>query len=348
MAVGDTALYSGESYLGIGRETAYGSYVTATAGLDFISANFKTVKDAKILEQVERKRTMSKQMSLGKVCTGDAEAFVSPDVTALGYILQNAFGGTLTSATATGETAGGLAFTHTFAEGSMDQTYKSLSANIRKGPATGGKVWRYIGGRVNTMNLTAELDEPLKLSLGMIYKDSTQMSDDIEGQFTATAWEALSFANGRLSVETAFASLTTTSFWHVQNINFTLNNNLKSDAAARRIGSDVLAVLPVGVQGYELSCQIRFDTTTAYDAMINATKLAAEFEFLGSTLGTSIIRRGLKLQFQKVYVKDAGDPEISGPDQVLTANVVFNVLRDESATGYAVRAQMTNAVANYT
>lgn len=348
MAVGDTALFSGESYLGFGRESTYGTYVTGTAGIDFLSASLKTVKDAKILEQVERKRTMSKQFQLGKTVEGEIEFYVQPDTTAMGFILQNAFGGTATVATATGETAGGSALTHTFAEGSMDQGYKSLSINHRKGPATGGKVWRYLGGRVNSLSLQGELNEPLKANATMIFKDSTQMSDDIEAQMTATAFELLSFANGRLSVETTFASLTSTSFWHVQSVNFSLNNNLKNDNNARRIGSDVLAVLPIGVQSYELSCSIRFDTTTAYDAMMNATKLAAEFEFQGPTLTTSIIRRGLKLQFQKVYVKDAGDPEISGPDDVLMSTVVFNVLRDESASGYAVRAQMTNSIVNYT
>lgn len=348
MAVGDSSLYSGESYLGIGRETTYGTGVTAGAGLDFISMGIKTTKDAKILEQVERKRTMSKQFQLGKTVEGDIEAYFSPDVTAMGYLLQNAFGGTITSATAAGETTGGSAITHTFAEGVMGSGYPSLSMNVRKGPATTGKVWKYNGGRVNSLSMVAELDEPLKVSAAMIFKDSTQMSDDIETLMTATAWEPLSFANGRFSVESSFASLTSSSFWHVQSINFQVNNNLKNDTKARRIGSDVLAVLPVGVQSYELSCQIRFDTTTAYDAMINATKLAAEFEFLGSTYTGSSIRRGLKLQFQKVYVKDAGDPEISGPDDVLMSTVVFNVLRDESASGYAVKALLTSNIANFT
>jgi len=347
MAVGDTALFSGESYLGFGRETTYGTYATAGAGLDFLSASIKTIKDSKILEQVERKRTMSKAFSLGKTVEGEVEAYLAPEVTAMGFILQNAFGGTVTSATATGETAGGAAFTHTFSEGSMDQTYKALSVNHRKGPSSGGKVWRYSGGRVNSLALTAELDEPLKMNVGLIFKDSTQQSDDIESLMTATAFEVLSFANGRFSVESNFASLTSTSFWHVQSINFALNNNLKNDNLARRIGSDVLSVLPVGVQSYELSCQIRFDTTTAYDAMINATELAAEFEFQGTTMTTSVIKRGLKVQFQKLVVKDAGDPEISGPDDVLVSTVVFNVLRDESAAGYAVRALLTNNVTSY-
>ena len=346
--IGDSTLYSGESYLGFGRETAFGTYVTAGAGIDFISASLKTMKDSKILAQVERKRTMSKSFSLGKTVEGDVEAYFSPDVTCMAYLLQNAFGGTLTSATATGETAGGSAITHTFAEGSMDQGYKSLSANIRKGPLTGGKVWRYSGGRINSLSLNAEIDEPLKMNASLVFQDSTTLSDDIETLMTATAFELLSFASGRFSVEGTFASLTAASFWHVQSIDFTLNNNLKTDSNSRRIGSDVLAVLPVGVQGYDLSVKMRFDTLTAYNAMINATELSGEFEFLGSTLSTSSIRRGLKVQFQKLTIKEAGDPEIGGPDDQLMATVVFNVLRDESATGYAVKALLTNSTANYT
>lgn len=346
MAVGQGSLFAGESYLGIGRESTFGTYATATAGLDFLSSSLKTLKDSKILEQVERSRTYSKSFSLGRVISGEVGFYPSTEVTATAYILQNAFGGTITSATATGETVGGSAITHTFDVGSMDQSFTALSFNERKGPATGGKVWEYHGGRVNTLNITAELDNPLMMNASIIFKDSTQNANDIETALTYTAYELLSFADGRFSVENSFGSLTSSSFWHVQTINFTQNNNLKSDTGARRIGSDVLDVLPIGMQTYELSVQMRFDTSTAYDAMINATELSGEFEFLGSTLGTSIIRRGLKLQFQKLTVKDAGDPEIGGPDETLISNVTFNVLRDESASGYAVRALLTNADAS--
>lgn len=348
MTVGESALYSGESYIGFGRETTFGTYATASAGLDFISASIKTVKDSKVLEQIERKRTMAKSFSLGKTIEGDVEAHASADITAMAYILQNAFGGTVTSATATGETTGSTAIVHTFSEGSLDQSYTALSVNHRKGPSSSGRIWRYLGGRVDSLELTAELDEPLKYTASLAFKDSTQTADDVESLFTATAWEPLSFADGRLSVENSFASLTSSSFWHVQNINFSLANNLKTDAASRRIGSDVPDVIAIGVQNYELSCQIRFDTTTAYDAMIAHSEFAAEFEFQGSTLSGSTggVRRGLKFQFQKLTVKDAGDPEISGPDETLVSTVTFNVLRDESAAGYAVRAQLTNDMAS--
>lgn len=347
MSVGDSALFSGESYLAIGRETAFGTYATCTANMEFLSASLKTLKDSKILQQIERKRTMTKSFSLGKTVEGDLEYYFYPTEDACGFILQNAFGGTITSATATSETAGGAAITHTFNMGSMNQSYTSLCINMRKGPSSGGKVWQYNGVRVNQLQVAAELDEPVKITASLICKDSTQTSNDVESALTTTAIEPLTFARGYFAVETSFAALTSTSFWHVQSVNFSLNNNLKNDTSSRRLGSDTLDVLPVGVQSYELSCQVRFNTTTAYDAMMNATELAGEFQFQGSTLAGSSVRSGMKVRFQKLTVKDAGDPEVSGPDQTLVSNVTFNVLRDESASGYAVVTEVTNLKANY-
>jgi hypothetical protein len=347
MAVGDTALFAGESYVAIGRESTWGTGVTASAGLDFLSTSIRTVKDAKILEEISRKRTHQRDFRMGKVVEGEIQSYVYPDLTALGYLLQNAFGGAVTTATATGETTGGSALTHTFETGSYTLTHTGLTVNIRKGPSSGGKVEEFVGGRINTLSLVAEIDEPLVMTVGLAFKDSTIGATDVESLLTATAIEPLSFVSGRLSVESTFASLTSTSFWHIQSLNFTMNNNLKTDGQARRIGTDTLARLPYGVQGYELSCVMRFDTTTAYSAMQNSTEYCAEFEFLGSTISGSAARRGLKVQFQKVTIKDAGDPEIGGPDETLEATVVFNVLRDESASGYAVRGLLTNNISSF-
>lgn len=347
MSVGDSALLAGLSYLGIGQETTLGAFNTALAGLDFISSSIKTQKDSKILEQVERIRTMSKRLHLSKVVGGSISWNFRPMETADCFLIKNAFGGAaVTSATAAGETIGGGGIVHTITLGNFNLTYSSLCINERKGQATAGKVWQYHGVRINSLTVRTSVDEPVMCEAELICKDSTQVSSDVETQFTATSNPILSFVDARLSIETAFSSLTTSSLWHAQNVEFKLNNNLKNGAEARRIGSDVLTILPPGVQTYELSAEIRFDTTTAYDAMMSATKLAGELEFLGPTISGSVARQGLKIQFQKLYIKDAGDPEISGPDGILTSQVVFDVLRDESATGYAVRALVTNNIAS--
>lgn len=349
MAVGQGALFAGQSYLSVGRETTLGTGVTASAGLDFISANITTVQEGKVLEQVERKRQYSKRILMGKKIEGEIEYYFRPDDNASTFILQNAMGGTITSATATSETAGGLAFTHTFELGAMDQSYTSLTIGMRKGPSSGGKVFQYNGCRVNEITFAAELDDALKTTASIVGIDSTVGSTDLESTLTISSADVLSFVNGRLSVETSFSSLTSTSFWHVQSFELKIMNNLKTDNESRRIGSDVLTVLPIGVQTFELKLGIRFDTTTAYDAMLAATKLSGEFEFQGPTLTGSAIKSGIKFQLPEIYVNNAGDPEIGGPDEVLQSEVTFHVLRDDSsASGYALRALVTNLKSSYT
>jgi hypothetical protein len=311
----------------------------------------KTMQENKILEQIERSRTYSKRISLSKKVEGDLEFYYSPTLDACNFLLQNAFGGTITSATATGETTGAgasSAMVHTFAIGSMDQSYPSLCINVRKGDSTNGKVYQYSGLRVNDISFSAELDDALKCSVSLIGMDSTQVSNDVSSALTVSAANVLSFVDGRVSVETSFSSLTSSSFWHVQSVEFGLSNSLKSDSDSRRIGSAVLQVLPPGMASFTLKCKIRFDTTTAYAAMLNATQLSAQLEFLGPTLSGSAIRQGLKLNYPRIYVNNAGDPEIGGPDQILVSDVEFHVLRDDTtSTGYACQALVTNQKSNY-
>lgn len=341
--VGDTALIQGDSYLAIGRETTYGTYNTATAGLDFISANLSLKKESKVIEQIERSRTMTKRVQLSRVVEGEIEFYYSPLLSACNFILQNAFGGTVTSATATGETAGGAAFTHTYNIGSMDQSFPSLCINMRKGPATTGFVFEYEGIRVNELSFSAEIDDGLKCNIGVVGQDVTNTSNSVVAALTVTTAPVLSFADGRLSIETNFSSLTSTSVWHVQSVEFSMNNNLNSDNDARRIGTDVLTVLPPGVSEMELKCTVRFNTLTAWNGMINGTQYSGQFEFLGPTMTTSVIRQGVRFNFPRLYITDAGDPEVSDASGIITSEVTFQVLRDDtSATGYALQALVTN------
>src|SRR5689334_15883903 len=191
MAVGQGAVGAWGSYLGIGRETTLGTGVTASAGLDFISASLVSTQEGKILEQVERSRQYSKRILMGKKIEGEIEYYFRPDDAASTFILQNAMGGTITSATATGETVGGAAMTHTFVLGQMESGYSSLTIGMRKGPSSGGKVFQYNGCRVNELTFKAELDEALKCNASVIGIDATVGSTDFESFITVSAADVL-------------------------------------------------------------------------------------------------------------------------------------------------------------
>ncbi len=344
MAIGQGALVSYPSYLAINRETTYGTYVTATAGLEFISCSLRTKKENKIIEEVSNYRVFSDVIGLGKVIEGDLEIYYDPTSVPANYLLQNALGGAnVTSATATGETAGGLGFTHTFTLGNFDGTYLGLSANQRKGDSVGAKIFETCGLRVNEFAISAALDEPVKMTFGLIGKDSSLSTNDVSGNIGVVNQVPLSFVSGRLSLESSLASLTSTSFWHIQDVELKVSNNLKADSDSRRIGSDLLQVLPLGMGNIELNFSLRFDTSTAYNAMLNATVFSAELEFLGDTLTGSSIRRGIKFLMPKVVLGEAMDPEIGGPDEILKIECKGLVLRDTStSTGYALKAFVTN------
>ena len=347
MSVGDNALVGMLSYVAFGREITYGVYTTCTAGLNFLSWNPKGSRETKVLEEVQTSRTLAQSVPLGRSLEVEGEFYFSPMMASCNYLLQNAFGGgPVTTATATGETVGGLGFQHQVDIGNFNQTYSSLCMNVRKGDSTNGKVFGYDGLRVNEFSLMAEIDDALKASVALIGRDLTTTATDVSASLNTLAQKGLSFVNGRFSVETSVAGLTTTSSWSVQSFEFKISNNLNTDNG-RRIGSDTIQVLPAGLASFELKATIRFDTLTAFDAMMASTRLAAQMEFLGDTMTGSQVREAVRLTFPNLRILDAGDPEIGGPNEVLTSEVTFAVLRDPTAAGYAVRALITNLTSSY-
>lgn len=348
MADGQNANTGWSSYLAVGRESTFKTYSTCTAGIEFTSFGMKTLKDSKAIEAVRASRTLVDRIGLGKVIEGDMEWYVAADHDASQYILQNAFGGgVISSATATGDTTGSGVMDHTYSINGFDATYSSLCFNARKGDSTNGKIFEYSGVRVNELSLKAELDEALLASASLIACESSVTSNNVSSVMTNTGQSPLNFTGMRFSVESSFASLTSSSYWHVQSIEWKLANNLKADAESRRIGSDTLQVLPPGLALFELSVTMRFDTVTAYNAMLNETELAAQMYFEGNTLSGSSLKQFIRVDMPRVYIKDAGDPEIGGPDEILSAQVSFLVMQQETASGYACKMVVRNKTASY-
>lgn len=352
-APGDSSVEGYGSYLAIARETTYGTMISATASfafLDFKKSSLKLKKEHKIIEEITTQRTYSKEVLLNRTVEGNIECPAYAESLAFNYLLHNAMGGTVVTATATGETVGGAAFEHSITIGNMNGSYTSLTLNSRKGQATIGKVFEYPGVKVKEMKFKAELGAALMTDFSVIAKDATQTSNDISAAYSSTSWEPLSFVSGRISIGSGLlASVTTSTVWQVHSAEWGVNNNIKADKDARSIGSDTVDVLPLGVATLSLSVTMRFNTTTAYAAMLAGTEFAAEFEFTGSTLAGSNLTRGIKFQWPRLRIAEAGDPEISGPDDVLTSQVVFHVLRDvSSASGYAVKAITRNLISSFT
>ena len=349
MADGQNANVGLFSYLCVGRESTFKTYSTCTAGLDFLSSSIKTSQEHKVIEAITNKRTFADRISLSKVVEGEVEFYMGADSDAAQYILQNAFGGgAIVTATAAGDTVGSGTLEHTYSLNDFAATYSSLCINERKGDSTNGKIFEYSGGRVGELSLSGEVDEALKASASFTFVDSTNTTNNVSANITSTGQTPLSFSLMRLSVEATFASLTASAFWHVQSFEWGINNNLKADSDSRRIGTSILDVLPPGIAQFTFNFSMRFDTLTAYNAMLNETQYSAQLAFQGPTLTGSNLRQQIKIDMPRIFISDAGDPEIGGPDEIIKAEVTALVLRDDtSATGYAVQAKVINKTASY-
>lgn len=345
------------SFLAIGREATFKTYATVTAGLEFTKAKFITKKDSKEIDAVRNSRTMIDRIGLSRKVTGDVDFYMAADSDGCQYLLQNAMGGgvtggTIISATGSGDTTGASAIEHLVSVAPFDVTYSSLCITHRKGDATNGRTFDYSGVRVDQLGLKAKVDDALMCNASMIIVDSTSTTAAAAAAaalFTPTMKQTpLNFTNMRFSCENSFNSLTAAAFWHVQSIDFSIKNNLKSDASARRIGSELLQVLPPGMASFELKVGMRWDTLTAYNAMLNETGLAAQMSFQGPTITGSKLPYEMRIDLPRVYIKDAGDPEVSGPDEILKSEITFMVLQDNSTTtGYACKTMTRNTTASY-
>ncbi len=345
MSVGDSAQVGLFSYLAVGVESTFKTYSTCTAALQFLSASMKTSQETKVLEHISTDRTYADRIALSKMVEGEIEFYAAADNDACQRIIQNAMGGgTITTATATGDTTGAGVLMHTYDIKNFSSTYTSLCLNHRKGSS---QIFQYSGVRVGEITFSGEVDEALKCSVSLVGVDSTSSGTDLSSLFPNVTQTPLSFSNMRLSIEGSFASLTSSAFWHVQSFEFGINNNLKSDNDSRRIGSSLLDVIPPGVAQFTFNFSMRFDTLTAYSAMLNETNLAAQLSFQGATYSGSTIRREMQINMPSIYIMDAGDPEIGGPDEILKSEVSCVVMRDKTSGGYAVQMKTFNKTTSY-
>jgi hypothetical protein len=285
-------------------------------------------------------RVPSSYVSLGSKTEGEIDCYLRPENDAVNWLLHLA----LASDTVTSTGATATAYTHVFSEGNYGRTCTSLSANARYGDLTNGIIKTYNGLKVNELKFSCDLKDAVRLNFGMVgMADATGAS--VATNLTYPAQEVLTFVSGRFSIESTTTAFTTTSYWEVSKVDFALSNSLKPDDG-RAIGSMGPVRIPYGEMKISLNAEMKFTTTTAYDAMMAGTELRGQLFFEGSTISGTAVRRSVLFEFGKVQVKEGSVPEIGGPDDLLKSKVSFDVLRNIAA-GYAIKATVVNGTESY-
>ena len=340
MTVGNDAELGVNSYVAFWKETTWGVFPatgsTNASTMEPLTIGFKTEITNQKLETISRNRGFTKRVQLDKMVAGSLEQFLHPEESVLP--LAVAMGGGIVS----GSLSGG--FIHSLSSGNFDTDAASLSFQVRKGLT---HHWQYTGGRVNNCVITANVGEPVKVAYEFMFKDSTQTGSDISGDLSISATLPFTYVQGNYRYADTEASLTSTAIECITGFELAINNNLKNDATARCIGSNVLAVLPPTRRAIEFKITQRFDTLTAWNRFINNDQGSIDLFFEGQSVSAKQ-NFTCQITLPKVHV-NTPDPEVTGPNDILTPEITFDVLVDNpmTSTGRDIGISIINSTASY-
>ena len=346
MAIGDGYSLNWKSALGVAKETTWGSFQTATAFMEFNSESMDRKMEEKILQAVNSQRESFKRILTTETVDGSIEADLNVGSDALVNLLKQAMGGTVTS---TPITVG--AYTHVLTVGDMENNkstttatgdMKGLTLQVRKGDY----VYSFQGCRVDSFTIKAESGAPVLVTFAVVGKTATQTT---ALSTTVTYTDALPMIFHGVTVVKATSigavSIGATQETY-QSFELTVQNNIMKDI--RQLGSRLVSHLPQGGLGVSLKFAQRVDTTTAYNVWTSETSTAFGI-YLDSNYSIGVANASTYSMF--IGIPNAklnySIPKVGGRDGILTHELNYTCLRENTTTSYAVQISLNNATTSY-
>lgn len=330
-----------KSWLGIAKESEWGTAVTATAFLEYASENLSKSQDAKIIEAIGGTgRNPLKRYLHGVTVQGTIECPLNIFEDGVAQIINNAVGGTITSS---GDATNG--YVHALTQGEMESGTTSLTFTKRIGGAT--DQFRFAGCRVNSLTIKGEVGTPeIMLSAEIIGKDGTTTTDSVTVAISANdplLWSGVTYEEA--DTTTSFDLSTTAKT--IQSFEFTYSNNLQSGDEARALGSDTLDVLPVSRATASLKVSQRYDTSTAYGYALAETQKSVRLVLdSGITIGTAGTTGALVIQLPKAEMEFEGTVPETGDPNIITQELMWTPLQPTTTQNY-IDAEYYNNTASY-
>ena len=334
MAVGDQAFGAVLSTIAYRQESTYGTDAVTTTALQClepISIGFKTEIETKKLESLGVNRGYNRQVQLNKSVGGTLETYMHAEESS--RFLINAMGGnyTFTSLTAAG--------THSISAGNLTSTdtLTSFTFAVRKGNAHS---YRYTGGVINSLKMSASVGEEVKFSADFVFQDSTIGTADLSGSLSISSVAPLVYVDGTYRYDATEGSLTSSVAEAIQSFELEINNNLLTDEKNRQLGTRIISGRPPALKR-EVNFKImqRYDTTTTFNRFIQNTTGAAQLRFVGASISAEY-NRELLVTMPNVRMRNT-EPALEGQDSVIQSEIEFDVLISGGATTTAREIGMT-------
>jgi hypothetical protein len=304
----------------------------------------KTRKSMKIDSMVGNQRGFTRRVGLDVDVKGSLETYLHPQESVL--LLANALAGQISSTAQTNSTV------HSISAGNFANSIAALSFNVRKGDSTHGLCWRYVGGRVNQMKMSAEVGQPVKVTYDMVFLEASLGTDDIGGILSLSSVQPFTFIGGSFKYAASEGAITTSVAEPIVSFELTVNNNIKSDKNSRQLGTATATILPGTRREVSLKTVQRFDTTTVYNRFLQATEGAIELAFSGAAIvantSASEFFFTMNIRLPRV-VQTTGDSDLKSTGDVLTAELEYDVLVDNpsTSTGRDIGLTVVNSTTGY-
>lgn len=340
MSIGDSYEMGVVSYVAMFKETTFGTFpasaATGASTMEPLSIGFKTEIESQKLEQISRNRGFTKRVQLDKTVEGTLEQYLHPQESVLP--IAAALGGGIVSASLSG------GFVHSLTSGNFDTSPSSLSFQVRKGST---HHWKYTGGRVNVLTISAKIGEPVTASYEFVFQDSTQSGSDISSSLSISSVLPFTYVDGTYRYTSSEASLTSTVAEKITGFELSINNNLKSDDDVRQLGNNIISSLPPTRRLVEFTVTQRFDTITTWNRFVENTVGSAELRFVGASISAKQ-NYSCIVRLPKLYL-NTPEPEVTGANDLLMSEITFDVLVDNpsTSTGRDIGFTFINNTASY-
>lgn len=348
MAVGDGARYGYRAFVGVGRETAWGTKKTSTSFMEFNSESMEKKQDTELLKSINAGRTPTHQILKNEVVSGSIETYLNLASDAVVSMFIQAMGGSCASV------ASGTSYHHNIVQGVMTSTAQALTLQIRKGDVA-ADIFDYVGCRVGNWSVKSESGGPTTCKFDLIGKYGTTSSDSVTSADAITValteinpanWQNTVFKVGDAASMTSVHASGTAEV--ITGLEVTYDNGLVSDDSARNLGSLQLGVLPPTESKMTIKVSQRYDTSTAIVRGFGQSATAIGIVFSnGQTVGATVgdTTYSMVLSFPKCY-QTTVQPKV-GSKGILMLEYTYEVVAP-SAGAAPITLEIVNGTASYT
>ena len=285
--------------MGFGEETLWASgTITISKFIPFISEGLQLTKNVVMTESIRGSSAHSIHQEGANRVGGDIQVEVQP--VGMWTLFKHALGRRFTA----GPSGSGFYHHRILPSGALPEGLR-----LEVGRDSGG-TFTYKGIKVNTLEMTCAVGDPLRATFGLLGYDETASASAPTAVTSMSAVSPYNFDQAVVYIDGVAAATTV----EVSGFTLNINNNLAEDKG--KLGSKYRAAIPRnGFREVTGTLNVEFDNLYNYNRFINQTEHAVQIRFTHNEMAAGSTAHQLDIVLPRV-VFTGETPTASGPDLI--------------------------------